>query len=164
MKRIIGCFLAVALLWAGVVLAATKIRSAIIVNSTLDSSPVGATTPSTGVFTTLADTALTTNACVQSGSGGVLASIACPNFGSTTTTCTTSGSSYAGCPITVPLNFTEPDTNYKASCSGVGPSGFPYVEGITKGTSSITVEIRNGTSNGATPSSYSEMDCVVGGS
>lgn len=41
------------LLCAGLLWAATKVRSLTIVNSTIDSTPVGASSPSTGAFTTL---------------------------------------------------------------------------------------------------------------
>ncbi len=52
--------------------ANTKFRNATIINSTLDNSPVGATTPSTGAFTGVTDTALSTG-CVGN-TGGVLVS------------------------------------------------------------------------------------------
>ncbi len=85
------------------------------------------------------------------------------NFGRNGTVCSTALGSYSVCNTTVNLNFTEPDTNFSASCTGVGPSGHPHVEGITKGTSYVTVTISNGASNGAVASTYSELDCVVTG-
>jgi hypothetical protein len=75
--------------------------------------------------------------------------------------CTTSGASYAGCTVT--LTWTAPfaDALYSAACSGVTSSGFPYIEGITaQSAASITIQIRNGTSNGATSSSFGSIKCI----
>lgn len=55
--------------------ANTVVRSIAVQSSTIDSSPIGATTPSTGVFTTLTDSALTTGKCVQASTGGLLTTI-----------------------------------------------------------------------------------------
>lgn len=145
--------------------AVTRIRSATIINSTLDSSPVGSVTPSTGVFSTLTDAALTSGQCVQITSGGLFANIPCPNFARVTSVCSTGNGSYVTCPNSATLNFSEPDTNYSVSCTGIGPSGFPAIYGVSgKSTTGFTVTIINGTSNGAQVSSYSEIDCTVNGS
>lgn len=83
------------------------------------------------------------------------------NTGRQTSVCSTSTSSYATCTSTVTwAGFTFANTNYSASCTGVGPSGFPAILGISKATGSVTVTVVNGTSNGAVASTYSELDCI----
>lgn len=89
--------------------------------------------------------------------------------GRTTTVGTTAGTDYATATATVPLSnsagsVTMPDTLYSASCVGIGHTGHPAVLDITKGTTSITVTITNGTNSGAVASTYSEVDCTVSGS
>lgn len=153
----LGC---ASLLWAS-----NRIRSAAIVNSTVDSTPIGSTSPSTGAFTSLAANGLTPGNCIQVLSGGVFSSTSnpCPNYGSTTSVCTTANAAFAVCSFSVPLVATQPNTSYKVSCTGVGPSGFPVIQGVSKFTSSVTVFIENGSSLAAIASTYSEMDCVVVG-
>lgn len=116
----------------------------------------------TGVFTSGHLVSIDTNGnCVDSG----VVSTAAPNGGSTTSTCTTAASANATCTSTVNLSFTEPNTNYFVSCTGVGiASGFPYIATATKGTSSVTVTTSNGQGSAAVASSYTEIDCVVTGS
>lgn len=60
---------------AGVGAANTVLRSVAIVSSTVDSSPVGQTSPSTGIFTALADQGLVSGKCVQATTGGLLNTI-----------------------------------------------------------------------------------------
>jgi hypothetical protein len=83
------------------------------------------------------------------------------NFGINTNPCTTSGASGASCTTVVSLNKIEADTNYKVSCTGIGPSQFPYIGGVTKATGSVSVLTFNGTSNMAQASTYTEIDCVI---
>lgn len=91
------------------VLAQTRMTSLAITRSTIDSTPIGVTTPSEGHFTNLTfDTA--------SLSSNVKAVNISPS-------CTTpNGSSYSTCltVLTWPTPFA--DANYAVSCSGVGPS------------------------------------------
>lgn len=81
----------------------------------------------------------------------------------TTGSCTTPASAFASCISTVSFFRTEPDTNYAISCTGSGITGWPYILGITggKGTSSVSVEIGNGSAAAAVASSYSEIDCTI---
>jgi hypothetical protein len=84
------------------------------------------------------------------------------NWASTTTVCSTTNVSGNTCTTTVPLNVTEANTAYKASCSGVGTiTGYPFIIGIAKGTTSITVTITNGSASEAVVSTWSEVNCVV---
>jgi hypothetical protein len=96
-----------------------------------------------------------------------------PVYGITTSVTSTANSANATASSTVPLFWkfggtaapvTMPDTAYAASCTIVSPFGFPTVTGITKGTTSITVTIMNGTSSAAVTSGGSEIDCTVTGS
>jgi len=86
------------------------------------------------------------------------------NGGTTTSagTCPTTATAFATCTVTVPLNRTEPDTAYAASCSVAAvAAGDPWVKSIAKGTTSITVLISNLSSTGATASTPGETDCTV---
>lgn len=76
--------------------------------------------------------------------------------------CSTSGASYAGCTTTITWSGGAfADTAYFAVCMGVTATNFPYIEGITSQlAASVTVETRNGTSNGAMVSSYATINCI----
>lgn len=86
------------------------------------------------------------------------------NFGiKTGGTCSTTNSAGNTCTVSVNLNVSEPDTNYAVSCTGVGPTGAPFIQAVSKSTGSVTVTIVNGTASQAIVSTYSEMDCVIQG-
>lgn len=69
-------FISTLTLWA----ASTKIRQAAITNSTIDSTTLGATSPSTAVVTSLTDSGLTAGNCFSVGASGLLqtATYTCP--------------------------------------------------------------------------------------
>jgi hypothetical protein len=90
-------------------------------------------------------------------------SCAGPVGAKTTSVNSTASSAGSTASTSVPLDQTMPDTLYKASCTGVGGSGAPYIQSITKGTTSITVIISNGQGSQAVVSGYSEIDCTVSG-
>jgi len=77
------------------------------------------------------------------------------------TPCSTSGASYAKCSTTINLPAPYTDANYAAVCQGVTSTQFPYIDSISKTSSSITVVTANGTSNGAMVSTWAEIDCVT---
>jgi hypothetical protein len=78
----------------------------------------------------------------------------------TGTPCSTSGASYAKCSTTINLPAPYTDTNYAVVCQGITSTQFPYIDSVAKtSSSSITVVIANGTSNGAMVSTYQELDC-----
>lgn len=153
--------------------AATKLRNATIINSTLDSSPVGGTTPSTGVFSSLSDTGLSSGNCIQVGTGGLFTALpGCPNGGRCSTAssncsgsvgvCSTGAGGGSTCTTTVPLFRTEADTNYAATPGCIGPSQFPIGVAITtKSTSSVTIQLTNGTNNEAQISTCAELDVTT---
>lgn len=76
-----GIIIAFPIFTIGVYAANTVIRSIAVQSSTIDSSPIGATTPSTGVFTNVTDTALSSGNCVQAGASGILTTLAFPCAG-----------------------------------------------------------------------------------
>jgi len=117
--------------------ALTKYRSMAITNSTIDSTTIGATSPSAGAFTTLSSTQpvtlggrLTENAgVINSGVGLKHVRVA---------SCTAIGSG-GFCPTTVTWPSAWADTNYTEVCS-VENTAVLYVVGITsKSTTSISV-------------------------
>lgn len=76
--------------------------------------------------------------------------------------CTTPQHAFASCISIITLFRPEKDTNYAASCTGVGPKGWPYVIGITSKTlTSVMVKIGNGSGPAALASSFNEIDCTV---
>jgi hypothetical protein len=83
------------------------------------------------------------------------------NWGLNSSPCATTSSGGATCTTLVNLNVAEPDTNYKVSCTGVGINGYPFMLGLTKGLTSVTVTTSNGSSSQAQVSSWNEIDCVV---
>lgn len=100
-------------------------------------------------------------------------SCATPVYGITTSVTSTASSAGSTASSTVPLSWkfggtagsvTMPDTTYAASCSLVGATGAPYVQSISKSTTSITVTISNGQGSQAVASGASEIDCTVTGS
>lgn len=77
-----------------------------------------------------------------------------------TTTCTTGASVGATCTtgaITLPVGYS--DTNYRASCTGQGPTNVPIVETYTKSNTTFTITIAALT---AAAASFTSYDCIVG--
>lgn len=76
---------------------------------------------------------------------------------STSTTCTTGaaiGDTCTSASITLPVAYA--DTNYRLSCTGLGPTNVPIVETYTKSNTTFTITIAALTAAAATFSSY---DC-----
>lgn len=81
-------------------------------------------------------------------------------FFNTTTTCTTAATINTPCTtaaITLPV--AEADTNYRVSCTGLGPAQFPQVQTVTKSNTTFTITLNNLT---AAAASYTSFDCIVG--
>ena len=76
-------------------------------------------------------------------------------------TCTTSSSAGTTCTATATFNHTQTSINYSVGCTGVSPSGFPSIMGVTKSTSSVTITVQNGQGSQGVASGYSEIDCIV---
>jgi hypothetical protein len=75
------------------------------------------------------------------------------------TTCTTAGSVGAICTtgaITLPVAYA--DTNYRASCTGQGPTNVPIVQTITKSNTTFTITVAALT---AAAANFSNYDCIV---
>jgi hypothetical protein len=94
---------------------------------------------------------------------------ATPVYGRATSVNATGSGANSTATTTVPLfqsggSITMPDANYAATCSIVSPSGFPYIMGTSKTTTSITVTISNGTASAAVISGGAGIDCTVSGS
>lgn len=149
----------------------SPIPSPTLTTPTLSSPTINGTATGTALQGT--DSKLLTSGTV-SGTGAALCTDA--NGGATTTgcpvfptvqaavnssVCTTGTAAGSSCTTTVswPSNFA--DTNYRASCSGVGPTQFPFYTGITsKAVGSVTVQITNGTASEAQASTFSSIECI----
>jgi hypothetical protein len=59
----------------------------------------------------------------------------------------------------VNISPNQSDTLYIANCSGISPTQFPFIIGLSKSLTSITVTISNGTASQAQISTFAELDC-----
>jgi len=129
--------------------AFTTITSIALVNSTIDSTPIGATTPSTGAFTSLI-----VNTSIPTTSSAVKI------FQSSGTSCTTSGTAGNVC-TSSSISIPGPafaDTGYFGGCETEGANtGSPVIQGLaSKTTNTIQVGVLQG---GSVASSYGTIDC-----
>jgi hypothetical protein len=81
--------------------------------------------------------------------------------------CTTSGSSYGACQFSVTWGTPFADANYSVTCTASGPilngSGTHPVANLsvaTQSASGFTLQLQNGTSDGASQSTVSQIDCI----
>jgi hypothetical protein len=83
--------------------------------------------------------------------------------GTNSSPCTTGATAYASCSTSVSIYPTQADTNYAATCSGVGstPTGEAFIQNVIKGTGAMVVLTVNGTSSGAVASGFNEIDCIA---
>src|SRR6185312_3632754 len=132
---------------------------------------IGAGTPNTVVGTTLSATTHVNDASLAASSSAVctdasknLTTSGCvyENGGKLVGGCTTAAAAFATCTDTVTFFRTEPDTNYAVTCSGIGPTGFPWIQSLnSKGTGGVGVTTTNGSAAAALASSFSEIDCTI---
>lgn len=149
----------------------TKYRGMAITSSTLDSSPVGATTPSTGAFTTLSassgvnstavgNTTPSTGAFTQfQVTTGVTAAAGLKHqrFAGTCTTGTNVGDT---CVVTKTWAVAFPDANYTLVCSGGTQHQNTYMSQESKTASNFVIRVTMaGTPTGA-GGSYDTVDCI----
>lgn len=107
------------------------------------------TTPGTGVCTD-SNGGVTTTGC----SSAHLISL-----GTNSSVCSTTTGAGNECSTSVSISPNQPDTLYIATCSGITPTGYPFIIGLSKATGSITVTISNGTASQAVVSTVAELDC-----
>ena len=81
------------------------------------------------------------------------------SLGTSTSVCSTTNSAGATCSTSVPISPNQVDTLYIANCTGVNPTQYPFIIGVNKGLTSITVTISNGSSSQAQISTFAELDC-----
>jgi len=142
----------------------TKITSVQIVNSHIDSTPIGSTTPSTGAFTTATATTFTGN---LSGNATTASSIVGLKIFTTGATCQTTASGS----VTCTGSFSVPGSPYTSSatwniiCNGIGGTGFPiFIDaGTPTSGSAFSYTIGNGPSSSAQVSGYAHLSCVAFG-
>jgi hypothetical protein len=79
----------------------------------------------------------------------------------TTTTCPTASAAGSTCTFTLTWATPFSDSNYAVSCTGSGTvTGFPFIQGVAKTTTTAIVTVVNGTANEGVVSGYTEMDCI----
>lgn len=84
------------------------------------------------------------------------------NSGRSTTICTTGSGNGATCATSIPLTHSELDLLYKVTCSGIGTIvGYPFILGISKGLTTVSVTITNGANAQAVASTLAEIDCIL---
>lgn len=151
-KKLSAFLICVGLFFGGALSAAvTRITGVSIINSQINSTPIGAVTPTTGAFTsvtlssgnalssTTGNSGVVQQAGSNSGTNGATlcndanknATTTCPVVQSTTfcpsgceqtgTPCNTGSSSFNGCDNTVNWPTNFANTNYTVVCNGVGP-------------------------------------------
>ncbi len=136
-------------------------RNMAIVSSNVDSTPIGASTPSTGKFTSLSLPTGQNMTSVAGGTSGIVESLSTTSglvngqvpcwdssgqlnpsdctakyiLHGSATGCTTGSGAAATCNTTITWNGSGfPDTNYQATCTGTNPStglGVPYIAGTS---------------------------------
>jgi hypothetical protein len=100
--------------------------------------------------------------CLDANAGATTAS--CPalhliSLGTNSSVCSTTNSAGATCSTVVNISPNQSDTLYIANCSGISPTQFPFIIGLSKSLTSITVTISNGTASQAQISTFAELDC-----
>lgn len=82
--------------------------------------------------------------------------------GRNNTVCSTGAGAGASCTTVVTWNGGAfADANYEFSCSGVGPTQFPFYTGATaQVAASVTIQITNGTASEAQISTFNSISCV----
>ena len=154
----------------------TTLSGVALVNSTVDSTSIGSSTPAYGRFTFLISTGLSSsgNSCIQANAAGDIF-IADPEYCHQVQSmriasgiCTTGNGAYAGCSFVSPnWGETWTDTAYAVSCFAMNPTLAPnggsgvsiYVS--SKTTSNLTILLSNvGVSADAIPSTAAEIDCI----
>ena len=125
--------------------------------------------------TSITDSGLTANRCVQTSTGGLLtvASTLCASGFSqaqfvtycasgcivTGTPCTTGGGANNTCNNTINWPSSFADAGYTVACQGIGNIEFPFIPYVTKLAGSVTVTTSNGQGSAAIASSFGEIDC-----
>lgn len=148
MKRSLTIVTVLVLLVTGL-WAFSNIRKANITNSNIDSSPIGATTPSSGVLTTLG-----VNIGVSNHATGFQHVV---GFAS----CTTPSGANQACNTSLSWNTAFADTTYTAVCgvNTILSGGEVVITGTgSRTTAGITVQITNNGAN--TAASQVTLDCI----
>lgn len=147
MNKISKVSLVIVVLFASA-FALTKYRQIAITSSTIDSTTIGATTPSTAVVTQLSATSGITN------SGGGLKHIR-------GTSCTTAASTNATCLTTITWpggGFT--DTNYTYVCSLEADGGVAYQNMVIANKTAATVQMNIVNTPGNVLADHGTYNCV----
>jgi hypothetical protein len=137
--------------------ANTAYHNLIITNSIINSTTMGATSPSSGAFTTLSSSGAVTLGGKLTENAGVL------NTGVGLKhvrggTCTTSAGSLGFCGGTIPWPSPFADTNYSVVCSLDGASAISLQGTTAKTTTTVSYAVYN--VNGNTTAASGTLNCV----
>jgi hypothetical protein len=103
-----------------------------------------------------------TGLCIDGNSGATTLGCAAGHvisLGTNSSVCSTTSSAGSTCTTVVTLSPTQADTAYIANCNGISLTGYPFIIGLQKTTTQITVTISNGSSSQAVVSTFAELDC-----
>lgn len=142
------------------IITASTFTNGAITNSTINSTSVGLTTPSTGAFTTVTANGLTNGKCVQASTGGLLATTAFPcrsgiDLDWTDTGCALANSTDATCATSTTLpSGGYADSSYSVECT-------PENSSPGSGGTTIPVVVFTTQTKTATALSY-QLSCTFG--
>lgn len=151
--------------------ASTKLRDVTLVNSTVNSTTIGATVPSTGVFSTLTVSSFTGNKCLHTDGSGfeVEAAGNCTGvhqFAVAPTCGALPAVAWGTCNTTLGWPVAFANTSYSVACSvinahatGGGNSAKVLLNSVTKTTTTATIYIANSGSDADLV--FDEIDCVA---
>jgi hypothetical protein len=175
----IGILVMLTMCWASTKMNDLIIQNSAMNTSTINSTSVGATTPSTGNFTSLAAqnfTASTSirgsfysgNRCVHTdGSGNIVENstgVGCSGQWQVTSGsgCSTGGVAWNTCPNTFSWPIAFPDTTYYVACQGLGATGgFPakiFINSVQRNTGSVVVTTSDA---GSDIDNFSNITCIA---
>lgn len=144
----------------------TKLQSVAIQNSIINSTTIGATTPSTGRFSSLGVSTFAGNKCIFSDGSGNLQEADGNCSGqwqvSSATGCTTGGVAWNTCQTTVTWPVAFADTNYIVTCQGIGATGgFPskiFINSVALLAASVHVTTSDG---GSDNDRFQNIHCIA---
>lgn len=173
MKKKISLAILGVLLVAGISVSQSLVKMAnlAITLSTIDSTVIGGTTPAAATVSSLKNTTLagtsgaavcTTDTLGTTGFCGGSSTFKVQGVQQTTIGCTTAGTAYAPCTVSITWPVAFADSSYAVSCTTNAPSaltlgGFWWTSKTSTG---LSVVFQNADASGANAVTVTEIDCT----